>query len=147
MVTISFFFATGFVLLPPDIMKETMPPSRTMASRMPMTTRCLPDLFGGGGNGGRGDMGVKLETEMRKAEMKRLCSMFDVVRSMFDVHFGWVARPIWVMPTRPSTSSTSMMRWYWLARSPRTTTGMSGSGGLERGELAFEIGEGDGQRC
>jgi hypothetical protein len=25
---------------------------------------------------------------------------------------GCVARPIWVMPVRPSTSSTSMISWY-----------------------------------
>ena len=39
---------------------------------------------------------------------------------------GLVARPICEMLSRPSTSSTSMMVWYWVALSPRTTTGNSG---------------------
>ena len=32
----------------------------------------------------------------------------DMENGYFPPFGGWVARPIWVMPTRPNTSSTSM---------------------------------------
>ena len=43
-------------------------------------------------------------------------------------YFGaWVARPIFVMPMRPTTSRTLMTIWYCVVPSPRTTTGKSGT--------------------
>ena len=75
------------VLLPPDIMNDATPPNTTTASMMPMNIRCLFGFCAGGGKLGLGDMSV----------------------GYFPPLAGWVARPIWLMPTRPRTSRTSMI--------------------------------------
>ncbi len=89
MVTMSDFFADGRLLLPPDVKKETKPPNNTTASMIPMTRRLLFALGGAGGLG-------------------------NILGNYLPDFAGWVARPIWLMPERPSTSNTSMTPWYWL---------------------------------
>ena len=72
-----------FLVFPPEVAKEMMPPNNTSASMPPMKNRALFGLGGGGGD------------------------FLGVMADYFEG--GWVARPIWVTLLRPRTSRTSMM--------------------------------------
>src|SRR5580704_17354434 len=59
-------------------------------------------------------------------EAKTLKKTPLLVVSGHDVQLGLVARPTWVRLSRPRTSRTSMMDWYWVTLSPLRTIGRSG---------------------